>query len=75
MNIYKVNIDCMRIQYILNVKNIDRYIIKDSNISFKYSIRKFLVSKKVFSSEKHKKIFRRLSSIKWYLIVDKFREK
>jgi hypothetical protein len=45
MIIYKVSINCMRIQYILNVKNIDRYNIKDSNISFKYlvrSIRKYL---------------------------------
>jgi hypothetical protein len=46
MDIYKVDINCMRIQYILNVKNIDRYIIKDSNISFKYlvrNIRKYLL--------------------------------
>jgi hypothetical protein len=43
MTIYKVNINCMRIQNILNIKNIDRYIIKDSNISFKYSIHKFLL--------------------------------
>ncbi len=52
MTIYKANINCWLISAYFNVKNIDRYIIKDSNISLKlvltvkiFSLNKFLVTK------------------------------